>query len=144
MLPTPRFQNPFNQPNSKPNEITKPLFAPTFQSSDPSNYIDEINSSINPTSTHTPNINFTTYIQPNSNSYQTNSVRLKGKDNIIYQSSYNPKKQGFGISDDLKDVESRSVHQSTLPYFHNSSVGYTLPKYKPESVSSEIVNVPSY
>jgi hypothetical protein len=27
------------------------------------------------------------------------------------------------------------------PYFSNSSVGYTLPKYKPDSASSEVIKI---
>ncbi len=57
--------------------------------------------------------------------------------------SYDPKKQGFSIGDGLMLAETYSFDNQLEPYFHNSSVGYTLPKYRPESAFSEIVEVTS-
>jgi hypothetical protein len=122
--------------------VTKPLFTPTFHNLNSPNYGKNlgINPPLNPPSF----ANLTnTYVQPNKslsqNSYQSKNSFQRN----VSESSYDPKKQGFSISDDLKKVEKYLMNQNLEPYFNNSSVGYTLPKYRPESTFSEVVRVKS-
>lgn len=99
-----------------------------------------MNPSLNPPSV----ANLTnTYVQPNKSMSQNSYQSQNSFQRNVYESSYDPRKQGFSISDDLKKVENYSMNQNLEPYFNNSSVGYTLPKYRPESTFSEVVRVKS-
>lgn len=61
----------------------------------------------------------------------------------LCDSNYDPKRQGFSISDNYQDLDMKQKEKIPEPYYANSSVGYTLPKYRPESTSSEVVRTNS-
>ena len=82
------------------NEITKPLFIPTFQGMNTFNYGN------NSFANHQPlgsslNTQLSTYIQP---IYPLYPITHNGLETKVYESSNNAKKQGFSISDDFKEA----------------------------------------
>ena len=66
-------------------------------------------------------------LEQNKLSYMTNTYDHKFSNMIT---SYDAKKQGFSISDNYQTTGAER-NQYKQPYFSNSSVGYTLQKYRP-------------